>query len=184
MVVPDSYKDNRVAQQFFDPLGYVNPFMFKHSALYRFLEQKRICLSQNSNLWSEDTVLNNRDNVKKGLRIMERYCRDHNIPFIVVVYPHLQDYSFPWAGWLKQAHICVLQILNESGIKYVDLHGIYKSVGYERLKQGPGDPVYPNTMGDFITAKEVINKFYDVFGLSKQERNQIYSINYSQYEEN
>lgn len=165
-------------QQLVEPLGYASPFLFKHSALYRYFLLKRINLVKKDNIWSVEAVLKNRDVVKNGLNKINKLCVDKNIIFLVIVYPHLQDYLSSRADWLEQSHSSIIEILEGLKIKYIDLHDKYKSIGYDKLKQKLDDIVHPNYEGHFISAKEIINKFYLEFGLKKEE---VFLINNGSY---
>ena len=184
-VVSDNFKIKEMVRNLFEPLDYVNPYFFKHSALYRFIKLRCAFIAKKDLAWSEENVLGNPKTVIKGLSKMQEYCNQLGIPFIVVVFPHLlRDYSRSCDEWLAEAYQSILSILNRMNIRYIDIHQVYNGMDIEKLRDGPDDIVHPNLEAQFIVAKELINRFYPDFGITKQVADRIMQINFSQYEKN
>ncbi|HTZ11030.1 MAG TPA: SGNH/GDSL hydrolase family protein [Candidatus Margulisiibacteriota bacterium] len=181
-IIPDSFGKKRCARLLFEPLGSVNPVLFRHSALYRFLKVRLMHLPTNEGLYTPASVVNNRRIVKTGLEMINQYCLERKIPFIVLIYPYLEVYSKEDEAWLKQAFLSVTEILEELKIKYLDLHQAYGQGDLRKFKRSLHDRIHPNMLGEFIAGRELIGKFYPEFGLTKEAAQKIASATYSEYE--
>jgi len=182
LVPHDSQLHRKTAQLLFEPLGFANPFLFAHSALYRYIKLKTVYLAKKEDLWSTATVLHNRQAVYKALDKMRKFCLHKDIPFLVIIYPHLREFSPTHDDWFAQAHVAIVEILSTLGIKYIDLYDNYRNIGFEKLQIRSGDIVHSNIEGNFIAAQELIIKFYAELGLSRQEADNLTSITFGQYE--
>jgi len=174
------FPKGKFAQRLFEPLEYVNPFLFKHSVLYRYFKIKGINLANENEICSSETLINNRHVIVEGMKKIYKYCIRHSVSFFVIIYPHFNSDSLP--EWQKESRHVVLEILNEYSINYIDLLDIYKDYGMGKLFiNPPADDVHPNKKGHFIAAKEFIRKFYSKLGISKGTADTITHISYDQY---
>lgn len=170
----------RFEQNLYEPLGVANPFLFRHSALYRYLKLKSINLIRKDDVCSVKSVLDNRYMVELGFKKMLNYCIKNKASFFVIIYPHLQDYSGQLDNWLEVAHISILKLLDELGIQYIDLHNKYKSIGFKKLANDREDQVHPNYEGHFVAAKELIDKFYLQLGLRRIDKEKIANVSFAE----
>jgi len=155
----------KFARNLFEPLGHVNPFLFRNSALYRYFKIRTINLLKKEEIWSKEAVLKNKD-VKEGLQGILKYCDSKNAKLFVIIYPHLESYRKD--SFLEAAHEKIIEILNELKINFLDLHEVYKNYDYKNLIQNQQDTCHPNFYADFIAAREFLNRFYSQLGLTKE----------------
>lgn len=158
MVVVSSDKWNRGEFAFntVHPLSTVSPFLFKNSALYRFIKIKSIAKDTTS-MYSADFVRKNRKLVIEGLQKLKDVCARGGSGLYVIVYPHLSN---PEKEWEAEARKQILQILPEMNIPFVDVHDEYYAHGIEKLRQDKEDTVHPNLTGHRIATK----KLFDTYG--------------------
>lgn len=97
LIVSNEKKEsNKFVQSLFEPLGYCNPFLFHHFALYSYIKTNNLLLTKKE-VYTEKGIIKNSRVVKKGLKKIKNYCKKNGIFFIVIVYSHLhRDYPKDW----------------------------------------------------------------------------------------
>jgi lysophospholipase L1-like esterase len=159
MVVVPTRGAGRFVTPDFEPLGAVNPFLFRHSALYR-LVQAALMSRRTRAQYSIEGIRRGRDGVRRGLVQMRGYARRHGIPFLVLLYPHL---DVPESPWEQEAHRQARSLLLDLAIPFVDLGPAYAARGPVALRRRPDDDVHPRQEGHDIAARELLAAFPDAF---------------------
>jgi lysophospholipase L1-like esterase len=159
MVVVSDGGGGRFVTPDFEPIGAVNPFLFRHSALYR-LVQAALMSRRTRAQYSVEGVRRGRDSVRRGLVQMREYARRYGIPFLVLLYPHLDAGESPWQ---REAHRQARALLTDLAIPFVDLAPAYSARGPVALRRRPDDDVHPSQEGHDIAARELLAAFPDVF---------------------
>lgn len=137
------------------PVGTYNAFWFDHFALYRFFKLRQIG-KRALDIWSEDTPRLNSELVSQGLERFRSYAVDRKIPFLVIIYPHLADYSdvkYYGHRLLPVAHRQILSILTDMKIAYLDVHPLFKGENMNAYRISPLDDVHPNRAAQAKVAK-------------------------------
>ena len=159
MVVVARGKRARFVSPDFEPLGGVNPFLFEHWALYR-LVQAALLSKRDRRQYTPEGVRRGADGVRRGLEQMREYSRARHLPFVVVLYPHLEPTE---TGWMAEAHREARALLSELAIPFVDLGPVYAARGPVELRLKPDDVVHPNQEGHDLAADTLLAAYPDVF---------------------
>lgn len=159
VVVPTGGDSERFATPTFEPVGAVNPFLFRHSALYRLAQSAWFARGMREQ-FSPQGVRQNRRHVRRGLETMRRYARRRHVPFLVVLYPHLLEVALPWQ---EEAHRLALRLFANLRLPYVDLTADYAAVGPATLRIRSDDVVHPNREGHAIAARKLLSTFPGAF---------------------
>ncbi len=160
VVVPSgSRSKGRFVAPDFEPLAEVNPYLFRHSALYRLVQSVLVAGSVRER-FSPQGVTQNGKNVIAGLERMQRYAARLDIPFLVILYPHLVEQESPW---LSTAHRLAIDIFQRMGLRYVDVSDAYAAHGITALRKSPDDAVHPRLEGHEIAARQLLQAFPEIF---------------------
>jgi lysophospholipase L1-like esterase len=158
MMVVGGTDDGKFVAPDFEPLGAVDPFLFRSSALYR-LAASALMAHRVRGQYSPEGVRANRDNVRRGLERMLRWSADHGTTFRVILYPHLLETELPWQ---HEAHAQARTIFAELGVRYVDLTDDYAARGPLALRRSADDPVHPSAEGHDLAARRLLEAFPEV----------------------
>jgi lysophospholipase L1-like esterase len=148
-------------QNHFEPLGYVNPFWFKHSALYRLFSLARISLLKKDQMFTPAMIQKNIPQVKTALEDILNFSRKNKMKLVVAVYPHITHYE-P-GDWMDTSHREIVKILNGLKIQYVDGQDLIPVT--PEMKFDPEDVVHPSLKAHTIMAEALVREFPEYFGL-------------------
>jgi hypothetical protein len=98
---------------------------------------------------------------QKALKAMGGLCREHGVPFVVVIFPlfgNPLDDGYPFAD----AHAQVARVAGEAGAKVVDLLPYYRGLRSELLVVNGALDEHPNEIAHRIAAQTLLKALDDV----------------------
>jgi len=151
------YKTKNGAVAYYFPLSEiskkysVNPFLLKHSYLYRF-----VILRLNQYLLNKKLSSNNY-RIEEGvyyLNIIKEICENNKIKLLIVVFPYLKKLT-DYEKWQKEQYNDILTALNFLKLPYINLYDFLPEENLINLRVD--DDIHPNEEGHKIIAKIIYN---------------------------
>ncbi len=139
-----------------------NPFLFKHSYLYRLLLVK---IGEIGNFRKKGNK--NKEEGKYYLMRIKDICEKHKIPLLCLVFTYLKPFNECNSGEKQNARI-ILYTLDELKIDYIDLAPFFpEDKRYSlRVEENKEDYVHPNEEGHRIIAEAmysyICNNYFKV----------------------
>jgi lysophospholipase L1-like esterase len=92
------------------------------------------------------------DFLEKNFGQIQRYGKDHDIPVLVVVFPLFTDFK---SYGLLDIHKAVNGALDNAGLRYIDLLGVFDGQSAEYFRINNEDVTHPNAAGHRLIAKAI-----------------------------
>jgi hypothetical protein len=106
---------------------------------------------------------------QEALRAMGARCREHGVPFVVVIFPLFAnplDDAYPF----RSIHEKVAQVATQSGARVVDLLPAYRGLRWELLVVNGAEDEHPNEIAHRIAAGVVMGALNEVLPPVPPER--------------
>jgi len=156
---PIVYKDKNNLIEYYNPFPRLsrycmNKFLFRHSALYRFLviRLENIFYAEYRN--AKDSLADRKEEGLYCLKKMKDNCGKKNIMLAGVIFPYLKpliDYDI----YEIRMYNDIKETLGDLNINYLDLHPYFYGLDLYSLRETPEDFVHPNTEGHKIAAESI-----------------------------
>lgn len=150
------YKNNKGAVSYWMPLVgisrkyVINPFLIRHSYLYRFLVLKidnyLVEKKDSAGLYSSEK------NGEYYMKIIKDMCADNNIQLFAVIYPYFQplsEYKDYQARQSQEIH----KVIENLGVNYIDLYKYLPEQDLHSLRYDKEDEMHPGEKGCILIGK-------------------------------
>ncbi|HEX4925171.1 MAG TPA: SGNH/GDSL hydrolase family protein [Bdellovibrionales bacterium] len=158
IVSNDENGETYFQQNRFDPIATANPFLFRHSALYRLF---KVATIRRSRLYTPEMIAENTAMVRDGLTRLKTRASAQNTKLVAVIYPHFLDYGQNL--WMSAAHARALELFRELEITYLDVTEPLTAEGLLKYRKDPEDFVHPNYEGHALAASLLLERFPEIF---------------------
>ncbi|MBZ0217186.1 MAG: hypothetical protein K8F25_11570 [Fimbriimonadaceae bacterium] len=128
----------------------VNPWLYQHSQLYRFLIMRFLLKSDQADLRTEAV---------EALRQLQKYMRLKNIAYYPVLFPILQPRE-DWSSLDTLSHKYLMEMSDELGLGIVDLQEVAERLFEKGVnpQQSPGDTWHPNRLFADEATKYILDR--------------------------
>lgn len=160
------YKDERGIVRFdfaFAELSrayFFNPFLVKHSYLYRFiivkLENYLADKKRNRDMPAEE------ENGKFYLGMIKDICQRNNIPLFCIIFPYLKPLDKYDNIQMRQYEI-MRKVARDSNVSYIDLHDYLSEKRIYGLRENKDDDIHPGPQGHRLIANIIYGRLSDNF---------------------
>jgi len=148
-------KDGAIAYSF--PLSeisqryIVNPFLMKHSFLYRF-----VVLRLNAYLLDKKKRQQGVDPQEESgryyLRMIKEVCEKNKMPLFIVIFPYLKPLR-EYQDYQIEEYKSICRVMKDSGIDYLNLYEALTGTDLYSLRDRKEDEIHPSRKGHYIIAK-------------------------------
>ncbi len=139
----------------------INPFLMKHSFLYRF-----IVLSLNARLLNkkkEQQGVNPQEECGRYyLRVIKEVCEKNKIPLFIVFFPYLKPLD-EYRGYQIEEYKSICKVIKESEVNCLNLYEALSSRDLRSLRDRKEDDVHPSREGHRLIATLIYNYLLDNF---------------------
>jgi hypothetical protein len=142
------------------------PTFWERSALVRLVSHRLYATAQNRRRVADFLSMYDEQATgwvagQEALRAMGARCREHGVPFVVVIFPLLAnplDEGYPF----RTVHEKVARSAEQAGARVVDLLPAYRGLRWELLVVNGAEDEHPNEIAHRIAAGAVLRALNDV----------------------
>jgi lysophospholipase L1-like esterase len=164
------YKDGKGVTEYYFPITEVskiytvNPFLMKHSYLYRFivlrLDNYLLTKKKRQDVDQEEEV------GTYYLQMIKEISQNKNIPLFVIIFPYLKTLT-EYEGWQYRQYKNICKVLNDLEINHLNLYEHLPPQDLYGLRENKKDEIHPGIEGDRLIAKIIYDYLLDDFFKNK-----------------
>lgn len=139
---------------------FFNPFLARHSYLYRFIIVKLETYLAGRKISAQLPL--EEENGRFYLDMINDICQRNNISLFCVIFPYLKELG-QYDNIQARQYEIMRKVLKESGISYIDLHGYLSQKSIRSLRQDQDDDIHPGPQGHLLIADIIYDYLADNF---------------------
>jgi lysophospholipase L1-like esterase len=160
------YKDERGVVRFdfaFTQLPrayFFNPFLVRHSYLYRFIIVK--LETYLANRGRDGHLSPEEENGRFYLGMIKDICQRNNISIFCVIFPYLMELD-KYDNIRARQYEIMRNVLRDSNVSYIDLHSYLSQKLIYSLRKDKDDEIHPSPRGHLLIANIIYDYLSDNF---------------------
>lgn len=134
---------------------FVSHFLMRHSLVWRLLNYKVAYFFEKKygGFWKKKIKYSNLSSeTENAVKKIRDIALKEKFDLLFVIFPSLQDGLESECDW-------IIDKCRQYAISYIDLRGVFKEIGYGKIRASERDYCHPNKLGNHAVAKEIYRYF-------------------------